>query len=49
MLVAGLKNEMLALALKSTKADMSEAAEYYESQRMIDKVIDVLEKDLMFI
>lgn len=35
----GLKQEMLSLALRSTKADMVEAAQYYENQPgMVDKV-----------
>jgi intraflagellar transport protein 140 len=41
----GMRTEMLSLALRSTKADMIEAAEYYESQpNSIDKAVTLYHK-----
>merc|ERR1712000_647960 len=39
-----MREQMLNLALKSTKADMISAAEYYESQGMIDKAVMLYHK-----
>lgn len=39
-----MKGEMLSLALRSTKADMVEAAEYYESQGLVDKAVTLYHK-----
>lgn len=40
----GLKHEMVGLALKSSKADMIAAAEFYEQQGMIDKAVTLYHK-----
>ena len=40
----GLKDQMVNLALNSTKVDMISAGEFYESQGMIDKAVMLYHK-----